>query len=182
VFGIVGLGRIGTATALRAKAFGMDVVFHDPYREDGAEKALGIRRVEQLDELIRQAYVVSLHCPLTDETRHLIDRQALGAMRPGSLLVNTARGGVVETSAVPAAIADGTLAGAGIDVLEREPPPDDDPLVVAWRDPQHPAHHRVILNSHAAFYCEEGQRDMRVKGSNACRRALLGQPVRTVVN
>ena len=63
-----------------------------------------------------------------------------------------------------------------------EPPPDDHPLLVAWRDPKHPAHHRVILNAHNAFYSDEGLRDMRVKGAEACRRALLGQPLRNVVN
>jgi D-3-phosphoglycerate dehydrogenase/C-terminal binding protein len=103
-------------------------------------------------------------------------------MQPGSLLINSSRGAVVDTSAVPAAIASGRLAGAGIDVLEVEPPPDDDPLVNAWRDPAHPAHHRVLINPHSAFYSEEGLRDMRVKGSQTCRRALLGMPLRNVVN
>ena len=103
-------------------------------------------------------------------------------MPRGSYLINTARGGVVDVTAIPAAIASGRLAGAGIDVLPQEPPPADHPLVVAWRDPQHPAHHRVILNAHNAFYSVEGLRDMRVKGAEACRRALLGQPLRNVVN
>jgi D-3-phosphoglycerate dehydrogenase/C-terminal binding protein len=85
-------------------------------------------------------------------------------------------------TAIPAAIASGRLAGAGIDVLPHEPPPDDHPLLVAWRDPAHPAHTRVILNAHNAFYSVEGLRDMRVKGAEACRRMLLGQPLRNVVN
>jgi D-3-phosphoglycerate dehydrogenase/C-terminal binding protein len=74
------------------------------------------------------------------------------------------------------------LGGAGIDVLEMEPPADDHPLIRAWRDPEHPAHERVILNPHAAFYCEEGLNEMRVKGSQNCRRALLGERIRNVVN
>ena len=182
VFGIVGLGRIGTAAALRAQSLGMDVAFYDPYKPDGYDKAIGVRRVEQLDELLAQAYVLSLHCPLTAENRHMIDAAALGRMRDGTFLINTARGGVVDATAVLSAIESGRLAGAGIDVLEHEPPPDDDPLVAAWRNAEHPAHHRVLLNPHAAFYSEEGLMDMRLRGSEACRRAICGQPVRNVVN
>jgi len=182
VFGVVGLGRIGTATALRAKALGMEVVFYDPYKPDGYDKALGIRRVETLLELLAQSLVVSLHCPLTEETWRMIDSAAISQMSRGSYLINTARGGVVETSAVPEAIASGRLAGAAIDVLTAEPPADDDPLLVAWRDPDHPAHHRLIVNPHMAFYSEEGLLDIRLKTAEACRRALLGQPLRNVVN
>src|SRR5207245_472372 len=157
---------------LRAKALGMEVAFYDPYCPDGRDKALGVRRVEVLDDLLAQAHVLSVHCPLTDETRHIINASTIEKLPLGSFLVNTARGGVVDTSAIPAAIASGRLAGAGIDVLAREPPPADDPLIVAWRDPNHPAHHRLVLNPHAAFYSEEGLMDMRTKGSEACRRAL----------
>jgi D-3-phosphoglycerate dehydrogenase/C-terminal binding protein len=181
-FAIVGLGRIGMAAALRAKALGMDVAFYDPYRQDGFDKTLGIRRVDSLEALFRQADVLSIHCPLTDETRHLVNAESLEWMPRGSYLVNTARGGVVDTAAVPSALASGRLAGAGIDVLVQEPPKADDPLLVAWRDRSHPAFERLIVNPHAAFYSEEGLRDMRVKGTDACRRALLGLPPRNVVN
>jgi D-3-phosphoglycerate dehydrogenase/C-terminal binding protein len=180
--GIVGLGQIGTAFALRAKALGMDVAFFDPYLGDGADKAIGIRRIETLDELLATSLVVSLHCPLTSETRHLIGPAELAKMRRGAYLINSSRGAVVDTAALPAAISSGQLAGAGIDVLEKEPPPDDHPLVAAWRDPKHPCHHRVIINPHSAFYTEEGMLEMRRKGSLACRRALLGERLRNVVN
>lgn len=182
VFAIVGLGRIGSAAALRAKALGMDVVFYDPYAPDGRDKSLGVRRVESLDELLAQAHVVSMHCPLTAETRHIMRAETIERLPFGSYLVNTSRGAVVDTSAIPMAIVSGRLAGAGIDVLEHEPPPAGDPLVAAWRDPSHPAYHRVIVNPHTAFYSEEGLTDMRVKGAEACRRALVGLPLRNVVN
>lgn len=182
VFGIVGCGRIGMATALRAKALGMEVVFYDPYQPDGLDKALGMRRVESLDELLRQSFVVSPHCLLTPETRHLIDAAAIAKMPRGSFLVNTSRGAVVELEAIPDAIASGQLSGAAIDVFPEEPPPDTHPLIVAWRNPDHPCHDRVIINPHSAFYCTEGLHEMRVKGAEACRRALLGLPVRTIVN
>jgi D-3-phosphoglycerate dehydrogenase/C-terminal binding protein len=103
-------------------------------------------------------------------------------MKPGAFLVNTARGGVVDVAAVAGAIESGRLAGAGIDVLEQEPPADDNPLIAAWRNPDHPAHDRVIVNPHAAFYSEEGLEEMRLKGSQNCRRVLLGQPPWNVVN
>jgi D-3-phosphoglycerate dehydrogenase/C-terminal binding protein len=181
-FGVVGLGRIGTAAALRAKALGMDVLFFDPYVPDGRDKALGVRRAETLSELLAHSHVISLHCPLTPETHHLINRETLAQMPAGSFLVNTARGGVADALAVLDALAGGHLAGAALDVLEHEPPSDDHPLLAAWRDPGHPAHDRLILTPHVAFYSEEGLLDMRIKGSENCRRVLLGQPPRNVVN
>ena len=182
VFGVVGLGCIGSAAALRAKSFGMDVIFFDPLKPDGFDKALGIRRVDTLDELLRQSHVVSLHCPLTADTRGMINAETIAKMPRGSFLVNTARGAVVDTSAIPAAIASGHLAGAGIDVLATEPPPENDPLLRAWRDPNHLAYHRVIVNPHSAFYSEEGLLDMRAKGAKAVQNALLGRPLLNVVN
>jgi D-3-phosphoglycerate dehydrogenase/C-terminal binding protein len=181
VFGIVGLGRIGTATALRAKALGMDVMFFDPYCAAGGDKALGIRQVRSFGELLAQSNILSLHCPLTDETRCMVDAGALAELPHGAILVNTARGAVVDVASVAPAIESGRLAGAGIDVLPEEPP-EDDPLLVAWRDPTHPAYDRVIINPHIAFYCEEGLMEMRVKGAENCRRALVGEPVLNVVN
>jgi D-3-phosphoglycerate dehydrogenase/C-terminal binding protein len=181
-FGIIGVGRIGTGAALRAKAFGMNVAFYDPYVSDGTEKALGVHRCETLGELLAQSHIVSPHCPLTQETRHILNRETIAQMPRGSFVINTSRGGVVDVLAVLDAVTSGHLAGAGIDVLETEPPADDHPLVQAWRNPAHPAYDRIILNPHAAFYCQEGLMDMRIKGSENCRRALLGQPLRNVVN
>lgn len=181
-FGVIGLGRIGTAAALRAKALGLDVLFFDPHKPDGFDKALGIRRTEKLEELLARSHVVSVHTPLTAETKHIIDAAAIAKMPRGSFLVNTARGACVDLSAIPDAVASGHLAGVGIDVLPDEPPPDDHPLLLAWRDPNHPCHDRLILTPHAAFYSEEGLLDMRTKGAATCRRALLGEPLRNVVN
>lgn len=182
VLGVVGIGRIGTAAALRAKALGMDVVFYDPYVPQGVDKALGLRRAETLEDLLCQAHVVSLHCPLTDETRHLINPTSLAWMKPGGFLINTARGAVADPLAVLEALTSGHLAGAGLDVLPEEPPDDESPLLKAWRDPAHPAHDRLILNPHAAFYTEEGLADMRIKSSHNVRRVLLGQKPWNVVN
>jgi C-terminal binding protein len=181
-FGIVGLGRIGTATAHRAKALGMDVVFYDPYVADGWDRAQGVRRVESLNELLSQVQVLSLHCPATPETTGMVRAEQLGQLPHGCLLINTARGSLVDTAAIPPAIRSGQLAGAGIDVLATEPPLPDDPLILAWRDPADPCHDRVIITPHAAFYCEEGLMDIRVKAAQACRKALLGQTIRNVVN
>jgi glyoxylate reductase len=112
--GIVGYGEIGRATAARARAFGMEVIF--TRRSGGAEPG----RVE-LGELLERSHVVSLHCPLTPETRHLIDADALARMRDDAYLVNTARGPVVDEAALAAALHDGVIAGAALDVFEREP-------------------------------------------------------------
>jgi hypothetical protein len=104
VCGIIGAGRIGTATALRARALGLDVVFYDPYAPDGRDKSLGIRRAETLAELMRQSHLLSVHCPLTAETRHMINDETLALLSPGAIVVNTARGAVVDAAAVLRAI------------------------------------------------------------------------------
>ena len=182
VFGIVGCGRIGSAAALRAKAFGFDVVIYDPHIPDGVDKALGVRRVDTLGELLAQSHIVSTHCPLTPHTRNLIGAREIAQMPRGSFLVNTARGGVVDTPAVVDALASGHLAGAGIDVLEQEPPPADSPVLRAWRDANHPAHDRLLLNPHTAFHSEEGCVEFRTKAAREVLRALRGEPLRNVVN
>ena len=182
VFGIVGLGRIGTATALRAKSLGLEVVFYDPYVPDGKDKSLGIKRAEEFAELLAASDIISMHCPRTEETQHMICDETIAKMKPESFLINTARGGVVDAQAVLRAIENNHLRGAGLDVLETEPPDENDPLMIAWRDPSHPAHDRIIINPHAAFYSEEGLDDMRIKGSQNCRRVLEGHPPRNVVN
>lgn len=182
IFAVVGMGRIGTAASHRAKGLGMEVVFYDPYVPDGWERAHGVSRVETLDQLLSAAHVLSLHCPATPETTGMIRAGQIARMPRGSFLINTARGVVLDTSAIPEAIRSGQLAGAGIDVLPFEPPAPDDPLIAAWRDPGDPSHDRVIISPHAAFYSEEGLTDIRIKSATACRKALLGEPLRNIVN
>jgi D-3-phosphoglycerate dehydrogenase/C-terminal binding protein len=181
-FGVIGMGRIGTAASHRAKALGMKVVFYDPYVPDGWERAHGVQRVERLSDLLSQAHVLSLHCPATPETIGAIAARQIALMPRGSFLINTARGAVLDTRAIPPAIRSGQLAGAGLDVLSCEPPDANDPLIKAWRDPADPCHVRVIVTPHAAFYSEEGLIDIRIKAAEACRKALLGEPLRNVVN
>ena len=120
--GIVGLGQIGTATARRARAFGMRIAYTGRRRvSPELETELAAEWVGELDELVATADVVSLHCPLTPETHHLIDARRLALMKPGAYLVNTTRGPVVDEAALTAALREGTIAGAGLDVFENEP-------------------------------------------------------------
>jgi D-3-phosphoglycerate dehydrogenase len=170
--GLVGCGRIGTATALRAKALAMDVVFYDPYKPDGLEKALGVRRAHRLDELLLQSQFLSLHCPLTAETRHILNTDTLSRLPSGAYVVNTARGPLIDADALLAALDSGRIAFAGLDVLEREPPEDGKLL-------RHP---RVLLTPHAAFYSVEAFAEMRTKGAEEALRLVRGEAVRNPVN
>ena len=125
---IVGLGRIGRQVARRAQGFGMRTVAIDPHVAEGVFAAHGCERVEDLDRGLAEADIVSLHLPLSEATRNLIDGRRLGLMKPDALLINTARGGLIDEQALARALRDGTIGGAGIDVLEAEPPPADHPL------------------------------------------------------
>jgi len=121
VLGILGAGRIGVATARRARSFGMEIVYWDRSASVGMEAEAGGRRLEQLDSLLAMSDAVSVHLPLTPETEGLIDAERLTVMKPGSILVNTARGAVLDQVAVADALRSGHLAGAGLDVFEDEP-------------------------------------------------------------
>lgn len=171
-FGVVGLGRIGTATALRAKALGFRVIFFDPYAPVGVHKAIGVERVETLDELLRGSDVVSIHCPLTPETRGMIGAREITQLKPGSFLVNTARGDIVQKAPVLAALRAGHLAGAGLDVVENEP----------LRTAKEAATPNLIVTCHAAFCSPEGLLEMRSTSAKLARAAVLGKPVWNRVN
>ena len=170
--GLVGLGRIGTATALRAKAFGFRVVFYDPYAAAGTHKAVGIERVGSLQELLKISDTVSVHCPLSAETRGLIGAKEIALMKPGAFLVNTARGDVVDKAPVFAALRSGHLAGAGLDVVENEP----------LRNADEAATPNLICTCHAAFCSPEGMVEMRSTSAKIARAAVLGEPVWNRVN
>ena len=149
--GILGLGRIGRAVATRAVAFGMTVIAHEPVGDHEAFTSKhGIERVE-FDDLLARSDVVSLHLPLVEATKGLFDRSALARMKPGSILLNTARGGLIVESDLVEALRSGHLAGAGLDVFDREPPPAEHDL---WSLPN------VVLSPHMAGIDERSMADM----------------------
>jgi D-3-phosphoglycerate dehydrogenase len=169
--GLVGTGRIGRALAARLAPFGMTVLGFDPYADADDLAAAGITACP-FDELLRRSHAVSLHAPATEETHHLIDSAAIEQMPHGAVLVNTARGSLVDTDAVVAALRSGRLGGAGLDVVEGEPLSPDAELRRM---------HNLILTPHAAFYSEESVRRLQQLAAQEARRALLGEPLRCPV-
>ena len=180
--GIVGFGRIGTGVALRAKAFGLRVLVYDPYVPAGQEKALGVERVQTLGELLGASDIVSLHTPLSPETRNLAGPGFFAQVKPGMVLVNTSRGGVLDIDALEAAMRDGRVALAGLDVLPTEPPSPVPSLIQAWRDEEPWIKDRLLVTPHAAFYNEQSYHEMRTKAALTVRDVLDGQPPRNCVN
>ena len=162
-FGVVGLGRIGLAAANRAAAFGMRVVFYDPYLSPGTELAVGFERVHKLTDLLAASDVLSLHTPATAETKNLINTAALEAVKPGVILVNTARGAIVDLDALYAALKRGQVGGAALDVLSQEPLDPTHPLIAAWLAREPWIEGRLALSPHAAFYSPASVVDMRLK-------------------
>jgi len=170
--GIIGCGRIGSAVALRAKPFGLRVLFYDPYVPPGYEKALGVQRADSLETLLPQCHFLTVHCSLTDETRHMLDAKAFSLLPAGCYLVNTARGGIVDEQALLDALDSGRLAAAAVDVLEHEPPEDE-------RLRSHP---RLLITPHSAFYSTEAGPELRRKTAEEAKRILLGHPPLNAVN
>ncbi len=170
--GIVGLGRIGKRMAHVSRNVFRRVVAYDPYLIDGDFPAY-VERAATLGALAQQSDVVSLHTPLTAETRGMIDAAFFAALKPGAHLVNTARGAVVNVPALVAALGAGTLAGAGLDVLPEEPVPRDSPLL---------GHPRVILTPHSAFFSVEAEKELRRKAAqNLVTWLATGRPDYVVV-
>src|SRR5204862_5070306 len=173
-FGILGLGRIGTAVALRARAFGFRVVFYDPHLPNGAELALGIGRAATLEDLLRQTDTLSVHTPLTPETRGMLGATELALLRKGAVVVNTARGPIIDLDALLALLRDGHIAAAGLDVLPVEPPVEPIPeLLRAYRAREPWLEGRLVITPHSAWLTPHSCEDTRRKSAETMRAALL---------
>ncbi len=170
--GLVGFGKIPRALAPKAQAIGFQVLASDPYVPAAEGAALGVRMVD-FETLLRESDVVSVHAPLTDETKGLFGDREFGRMKQGSFLVNTSRGPLVQEAALVRALQGGRLAGAGLDVLEVEPPAPENPLL---RMPN------VALTPHIGFYSEQSLIELQTKAAQEVRRALTGETPRNVVN
>jgi len=171
--GYVGMGRIGQAAAQRFRAFDTTGLYHDPVVGLPAEMetVLGLRRAP-LEELLASADVVTLHLPLTPATRHLMDARAIARMRRGAILVNTARGPIVEEAALVDALERGHLGGAGLDVFETEPPPTSSPLL---------AMRNVVLTPHISAGTRDAFEAKMVAAFDNLRRFFRGEPVENEV-
>jgi phosphoglycerate dehydrogenase-like enzyme len=181
-FGAIGMGRIGTAIARRVASHDMHVVYFDPHVPEGHELGLGYERVKSLDTLLARADVLSLHVPLSDETRNMIGDAQLQAMKPGGILINIARGKLVDVDAVYRALRAGHLAAAGLDVLPQEPPVPAPPLLDAWRANEPWLAGRLVITPHAAFYSEAGYLDMRTFSAEMLVDYLVHGRLRNNVN
>ncbi len=171
-FGIVGLGNIGRRMARKAKALGYRCVACDPYLDDEVFAHHGVRRLS-LGALLETSDIVSLHTPLTRETFHFIGERELKRMKPSAFLINTSRGRVIDQKALCSAMSKGWIAGAGLDVLEQEPPDPDDPLLSL---------NQVIITPHIAFYSEESIIRLRTITAESAVKVLDGQMPHAVVN
>jgi D-3-phosphoglycerate dehydrogenase len=171
--GLVGAGRIGRAVAGMAGGFGMAVAAYDPYADPNVLETAGIRLADSLNGLLSEADVISLHVPLTDRTRGLIDAAALELMKPDSILINTARGGLVDHDALLAALEQGRLFGAGLDVTDPEPLPPEHPLL-ARRD--------VVVTPHVAAATGEGKARLYESAVSQALQVLRGERPLHLVN
>ncbi len=181
-FGIVGCGRIGTAAGLRAKALGMRVIFYDPYVPDGKDQSVGFDRYESLEDMLREADVVSIHTPLTPETSGMINGQAISCMKDTAILIATARGKVYDLDAVTDALKNNRIAAAGLDVFPEEPPQPEHPLFAALKAGESWTVGRVIVTSHVAWYSPDGAHDAREKAAKTVINYLADGTLRNCVN
>ena len=170
--GILGFGRIGRETALKAKGLGMRVLAYDPIIPAEQIAATGCEPAS-FERVLAESDYVSLHTPLMDSTRHLMNARSLRLMKPTAYLINTARGGLVDVAALVEALDTGVIKGAGLDVLQQEPAGADHPLV---------RHSKIIVTPHFSFYSEEAVRDLHTRGAEEVVRILTGQPPRCPLN
>jgi len=166
VLGLVGFGNIPRRLAPKAQAFGMRVVTHDPYLSADVLKAAGVEAVD-FDRLLAISDFVSIHVPLTPATRGLFNAQTFAKMKAGALLVNTARGPLIDEPALVAALKAGQIGGAALDVVATEPLPKNSPLI---------GHDDIILSPHTAFYSEEALVELQTKCASDVARVLSGEP------
>ncbi len=170
---ILGMGRIGTEVAKRALAFGMRVLAYDPYLSANRARSLHVELVESLDDAISDADFITLHMPLTPETRHMLDARRLGLTKPGVRIVNCARGGLIDDNALLEALNSGHVAGAALDVYEVEPPEENSPL----RSNPH-----LVMTPHLGASTAEAQENVGIEIAESIQLALLEGTIRNAVN
>jgi len=172
VLGLVGIGKIGSAVAARAKGFGMKVVAFDPYIPKEIAEKLGVELVD-LETLLKNADFISIHAPLTPETRGIIGKKELRMMKRTAYIINTARGPIIQEKALYKALKNGWIAGAGLDVYEKEPPDPDNPLFKL---------ENVILTPHIAYYTKEAIWRLEMSAVEEAIRILQGKMPKNLVN
>ncbi|MDO5631614.1 MAG: hydroxyacid dehydrogenase [Paracoccus sp. (in: a-proteobacteria)] len=173
--GLVGFGAIARQTARFAKAFALDVFAYDPFCPDQFFAEEGVTRVADVDDLIASCDIISLHTPLTDQTRNLINADRLARMKPGAIIINTARGGLIDEAALSAALAEGRIAGAGLDSFAQEPPAHDHPF---WAEP------RLVLTPHIGGVTAASNARVGVQAAQGILDLLAGRdiPASRIVN
>ncbi len=171
--GIIGMGRIGSELSRRAIAFGMRVIAYDPYLSASRARGLQVELVDDLDDLLTSADFISLHTPLTAETRHILDAARLQKAKRGVRIINCARGGLIDELALAKALHDGHVAGAALDVFEIEPLPPDSPLRSAQN---------LVLTPHLGASTAEAQESVGIEIAQSVRAALLEGTIRNAVN
>jgi len=169
--GIVGLGRIGRSVAAKAEAFGMKLVACDPLLAPG-QSVDGVE-IASFEEVLARSDFVTVHTPLTPETEGMIGARELATMKAGSIIVNCARGGIIDETALARALANGHLAGAGLDVLGAAPPPDDHPLLGL---------ENVIITPHTAFFSQASTTELERRTAEEAVRVLNGERPENLVN
>ncbi|CAJ0572757.1 unnamed protein product, partial [Mesorhabditis spiculigera] len=173
--GLIGCGRVGTAVALRAKAFGLKVAFYDPLLPDGMEKSLGIERCYSLDDLLYKADCLSLHCPLTEDTRRIVNEHTIKQMKQGSMIINTSAAGLINEMDLAQALKSGHLRAAALDC--HEPGPFDShisPILVDCPN--------LLSTPHSAWYSESASKELRASAAKEIRRALTGRMPHDLTN
>lgn len=174
--GIIGLGRIGTAVALRAQAFGMRVYYYDPYKPNGYDKTFGFVNCATISDLIKDIDILSIHAPLTSETEKMINWEVINEAKNKPIIINTARGKIVDNISICRALKEGIIEAFLADVLEVEPPHKDEELMMLQNDISF--FEKVIITPHAASYAEESQYEMRYKAAQHAYMSIVNSGYR----
>ena len=180
--GVIGAGRIGGSVLLKANTLRFDTSFYDPYVARGHEKMLNSKRVDTLDELLETSDIISINCPLSIETKGIIDKSFIRKMKNGASLVNTARGGIIDDIDIfYDALKNNHLSNVALDVIPDEPPVDS-LIINAWRDKEDWLDGRFILNPHTAYFSDKSYLEMREKAAQNALRVLNNEEPFNIVN
>lgn len=171
-FGVIGLGRIGTSVALKAKALGFLVHFYDPYLSNGVDKSLGITRCKAFSNFLTSMDVISINCPLTEETHHMITKKEIKKMKSNAFIINTARGSIIKKDDLLNALRKNKIAGAALDVIEDEP-------LKTKSEAETP---NLIVTCHSGFFSVQAAWEMRFKAASQARDIIVGEEIENCIN